>query len=550
MNISFPHINLELISDVGVRSSVEDLLNLLESSIKTIKDLKFENQELKNEIANLKGEQGKPNIKPNNHDVDISSESHNPYPPKKRTVTNRRTRIKNKQIKIANVVICQLDKSELPSDAVNKGYQTTISQNIIFESNTTEYKREKYYSPSLNKTFTAPLPSEYTGYIDTNLKTFCHIFHHSWDITRSKLISGLASIGIFLSAGTLNNILFEPAEIIIQEKKDILKAGLCGNYAQIDGTSSKFFGMNYMTQIICSPDFAVFSTLPKKSRLHILYALQGEPKDGLQYSYNEETQMHLEHFKISKNDKSVLQNKFTLGQTFTELEFLTIIEKECPELSSKPNMFKRIRESFAFGFYFKQTEFSVIDFLVADDAPEYKMIAFNLMLCWVHDARYYNKLTPYIENHQVVLDDFKKQYWNFYRQLQEYKEFPSLAKVAELNEKFNELFIDDTRYFDLNKEIRRTQKNKKYLLEVLNNPLLPLHNNFAELMARLKVRKRDISLHTMSEIGTQIQDAMMSIIQTTKLQGIDTWKYISNLIQGKNQKSLAELIFEKQDNSS
>ena len=174
----------------------------------------------------------------------------------------------------------------MPADAINKGYERTISQNIIFKSDNTEYLREKYYSPSLKKTFIAPLPDNYTGYIDQNLKTFCHIFHHDWDITRSKLISGLSSIGIHLSAGMLNNILFEPAKILISEKNMILRAGLCGLFAQIDATGSKFFGKNFTTQIICSPFFTIFTTLAKKDRLHVLFALQGEPETGLQYTLN------------------------------------------------------------------------------------------------------------------------------------------------------------------------------------------------------------------------------------------------------------------------
>ena len=545
-----PHINLENISDPELRSSVIILLNLVESSLKSIEVLKLENQELKNEIANLKGEQGKPDIKPKNNNTDVSSEKHKPKTTIKRNITSRKNKIKNKQIKIDNIVICQLEKENLPTDLINKGYETTISQNIIFTSDNTEYKREKFYSPSLNKTFIAPLPSDYTGYIDNNLKTFCHIFHHDWDISRNKLISGLSSIGIHLSAGMLNNILIEPVEKVIKEKEDILKAGLCGDYVQIDGTGSRFFGLNYTTQIICSPDFIVFSTLAKKSRLHILYALQGEPKDGLQYSYNQETQKYLEYFKISKYDKLILENKFAIGQTFTELEFLSIISHECPALYAKPNMFKRVQESFAFGYYFTQTEFPLIDFLVADDAPEYKKIAFNLMLCWIHDARYYNKLSPVLENHKIILANFKEKYWNFYTLLQDFKTVPLPEKIVQLELQFDQLFADNTNYFDLDKEIRRTKKNKSELLTVLNNPILPLHNNFAELNARVKVRKRDISLHTMSELGTIMQDGMMSIIQTAKQLGVDSWDYIAGLFYGENKYSLAELIYAKQDNSS
>jgi hypothetical protein len=550
MTNTLPYINLESIPDLSVRSAVVTVLNLLETALKEIQDLKIEIQELKNEIANLKGEQGKPNIKAKNNNQDISSESYKPVTKEKRKISSRKDKIKNKQIKIDRVVICQLNKDNLPSDIINKGYETTISQNIIFKSDNVEYKREKFYSPSLKQTFIASLPDEYNGYIDKNLKTFCQIFHHGWDISRNKLMQGLSSIGVYLSAGTLNNILTESGQIIIQEKENILKAGLGGSYVQIDGTSSRFFGMNYTTQIICSPHFTVFSTLPRKSRLCVLFALQGEPVDGLQYSYNQETIKYLEHFKVSKTNKLLLENKFTSGQSLTEAEFLTTISEECPVLYSKPNMFKRIKESFAFGYYFTQTDFPSIEYLVADDAPEYKMLATYLMLCWIHDARYYNKLTPRIENHKIIIDNFKQKYWDFYRQLQEYRKAPTTEKIAILESSFDKLFIDNTNYFSLDKEIRRTKKNKKELLTVLYEPVLPLHNNLAELKARVKVRKRDISLHTMSKIGTQIQDAMMSILQTTQQQGVDSWKYIAELLYGENKSSLADLILEKQNNTS
>jgi hypothetical protein len=47
--------------------------------------------------------------------------------------------------------------------------------------------------------------------------------------------------------------------------------------------------------------------------------------------------------------------------------------------------------------------------------------------------------------------------------------------------------------------------SNKYLSELLltlKYPEIPLHNNAAELGAREQVRKRDVSLHTMTEEGT------------------------------------------------
>ena len=545
-----PHIVLEKITDLEVRSAIVFLLNSFETALKTIDDFKKEIQELKNEIAILKGEQRQPDIKPKSKNTDISSEKQNQGEKKKHKKTSRQNKIREHKINIDHIVICQLDKQTLPTDAINKGYERIITQNIIFKSDNTEYRCEKYYSPSLNQTFIAPLPEDYNGYIDLNLKTLCHIFHHSWDITRSKLISGLASIGIDISDGMLNKILFEPAQILIKEKDEILKAGLAGVYTQIDGTSALVHGKKCVTQIICSPDFTVFATLFQKSRLHILFALQGEPIDGLQYAYNKETEKYLHHFKISVGDKEILKNRFSNQQIISELEFHKIISKEYPALYAKPNMYKRVCECFAFGYYFTQKDYPIIDFLISDDAKEYKMIAFEQMLCWIHDARYYNKLSPRLENHRTILNNFKECYWSFYRLLQDYKIYPCQETAIELDAKFDKLFVPITEYSDLNNEIQRTKSNKSELLTVLKQPLLPLHNNLAELKARVLVRKRDISLHTMSEIGTQVKDSMISIIQTATQLGVNVWKYVSDLINQKNEYSLADLIYANQYNTS
>lgn len=51
---------------------------------------------------------------------------------------------------------------------------------------------------------------------------------------------------------------------------------------------------------------------------------------------------------------------------------------------------------------------------------------------------------------------------------------------------------------------------------VLENPEIELHNNPAVLGARALFRKRDVSLHTISEAGTKSQDTFLTIIQTAK----------------------------------
>jgi len=65
---------------------------------------------------------------------------------------------------IDKTVKCTVDRGALPSDAVFKGHDRIISQNIIFKRENTEYLVELYYSPSEKKTYRGALPEEYSGY--------------------------------------------------------------------------------------------------------------------------------------------------------------------------------------------------------------------------------------------------------------------------------------------------------------------------------------------------------------------------------------------------
>ena len=57
---------------------------------------------------------------------------------------------------------------------------------------------------------------------------------------------------------------------------------------------------------------------------------------------------------------------------------------------------------------------------------------------------------------------------------------------------------------------------KSELLMTLKHPEVPLHNNESELGARAQVRRRDVSLHTMTEDGTKANDNFLTIVETAK----------------------------------
>lgn len=81
------------------------------------------------------------------------------------------------------------------------------------------------------------------------------------------------------------------------------------------------------------------------------------------------------------------------------------------------------------------------------------------------------------------------------------------------------------------------------LLLVLTYPELPLRNNPAELAARYRARKRDISFGPRTEAGKRAWDTFMTLLATTKKLGISFYDYLRDRVTKSNAiPNLAELI--------
>ena len=540
MNQSIDKIDPADLNDIeSLRSALNQALNFINTICEQNQQLLKQVQGLKDEINRLKGEKGKPSILPNSrHTSDISSQRY--------THEKKQWKKESKKdiIKIDNRVSCAVEKDKLPDDAVFKGYDKVVSQDIIFRRNNTEYTVEIWYSPSERKTYRC-VPETYTGYFGNNLKAFCITMHYAMDVTRNKLLSLLRSMGIEMSDGSLQNILTENNDEWIMEKNDLLKSGMSAPYVQTDSTGARVRGKNYFTHVFTSEFFSVFSTMPGKSRLNILGALQGESKESIKLKYNQIAAGFFKHFKIPGEYRIAIEYIFKKNPIISVDEFGLIKSDYLEELKGKPTFYKYAIESLAFGYYFEQNDFPTPGILVSDDAKEYELLAKYRMLCWIHDARFYNKLTPFVISHRLELEKFKQSYWQFYELLKLYKRHPSDYMKSFIEAAFERTFNPNTSYFNLNKEIQRTISNKKYLLTVLDYPFVPLHNNASELAARRQVRKRDICLHTMTDLGTRLQDAFLSIIHTCFLSGINAHEYILNKLNNSSEFYLPDFVTDR-----
>ncbi|MHC5763980.1 IS66 family transposase, partial [Nostoc sp.] len=126
-----------------------------------------------------------------------------------------------------------------------------------------------------------------------------------------------------------------------------------------------------------------------------------------------------------------------------------------------------------------------------------------MALCWVHEARHYKKLSPFVGFYQQTLDKFLGEFWDYYRELVAYRDSPSPDTKQELKTKFYQLFGTETGYKQLDERKKLTAAKESELLLVLEYPNLPLHNNPAELAARTMVQRRKISYATQTSEGTK-----------------------------------------------
>jgi hypothetical protein len=533
-------LDLASLQDDSLRNIFELMLNLIEDLQQEALKLKAVNQSLRDEINQLKGEQGKPTIKPNtkSDSRDISTQG------KEREKKKHIKQAKKEHIQIHQTIEVLIDKQALPQDAKLKYWDDVITQDIVFEVKNTCYKLAVYYSTSLGKTFRAKAPDG-ASYHSKNLQSFIITLNKVLDVTESKILTLLKSIGVKISTGSISNILLKYTDIAQLEKQEILKAGLASSYVQTDITGARVCGKNKYSNIITNPLFTSYTTTSGKSHLDVLAAFQGlDTKEKLNLRYDALAIEYLKKAKISISDLQQLDLILKANEVVALGDFINLIKQKIPDLYHKKNIFIKVKSALALAYYTYQDEIPKVYCLVSDNAPEYNKIALeHQALCWVHDARYYKKLQPVLERHRGKLDDFIEQYWEFYNTLLNYKKTPNTLLASKISTDFDTLFTIKTNYFQLDKLINKTFKNKDKLLIVLVKPEIPLHNNLAELGARRKVRKRDISYHTMSNLGTTCLDAFMTITQTAIQLNVDVFQYIKQMINGdQNRETLAELI--------
>jgi hypothetical protein len=506
----------------GSRQAIMMLLNLVETLKTEKQELREQVQRLRDEINRLKGEQGKPNVKPNKpkrEPSDHSSEQER-HKPKK-----RRKRRKLDKIKIDRIEELDVEPERLPADAKFKDYEEVTVQDLSIHTDNVLFRKRKYYSASEGKTYLAELPLGYEGEFGPGIKSLAVVMHFGMQTTEPRIREFFGHFGIQISSGQLSNLLIKDKEPFHAEKDAIYEAGIHSSpWQHIDDTSARVKGQNQHCHIVCNPLYSAYFTTEKKDRLTVIDVLWNSSER--RFLLNDESFELLRSLGVSARVIGQL-NALPHEQELGEDEFTGLLKQHLPNLGVQQR--KWILDATAIAAYHAQTDFPVVELLICDDAPQFKLVTDALSLCWIHEGRHYKKLVPHVAYHRQLLDDFRKRYWDLYDQLLVYRGHPTAEDHLRLADEFDDLFSTVTGYDALDERIAKTKAKKESLLMVLEYPEIPLHNNSAELAARKRVRRRKISFATMEA--------------TAKKLDVSFYEYIYDRVSGTyKMPNLADLI--------
>jgi hypothetical protein len=455
---------------------------------------------------------------------------------------------RNRKSKVAGIEIdriekCKIDPSVLPIDAYYVGDEDNIVQDIIIKRDNIMFKKEVYYSPSRHKTFMAEVPVGYEGCYGPGIKTEIPVMKYINNMSEPRIHAALQSLGAIISPTYISNRLTFPIYMqpFIDEKNDLFKAALeVSSFLQIDDTGCRVNGTNQYVQILCNNLFTAFFTVPHKDRLTVLDILRNF--ESRRFIFNDDTFHFLEMFNVGKKIISKIR-ALTDTEEYDEKRLNDFLTELFPDFRKGKNTRKRIAEAAAIAHYHQSNEFGIVNILVADDAPQFKLLSLFLALCWVHMGRHLKKLNPVVPKFKNELEDFQNKFWIYYGKLREFQKNPHEVRIKELEDEFDKLFSIQTGYPELNERIEKIGNKKENLLTVLKYPDVPLNNNGSENGARIQKRREDVSLQTKSRDGTIAKDAMMSIVETCRKLGINSRDFIRDrILQLREIPKLADII--------
>jgi hypothetical protein len=511
---------------------VEALLGIIRQLLDRVQQLEETNQHLRDEIAKLKGQKPRPDIKPSQLETSPKAEGQKDA---KRAGSAKRP--KTAELHIDREV--PLHPDHLPEGAAFKGFEAYVVQELIIKSENTKYLRARYELPGGGSVL-APFPPGVLpvegGHFGANLIAYILDQYHQAQVTEPLLLEQLWEYGIDISAGQLHHILTENKDRFHQEKAEVLAAGLAeSSYVGTDDTGARHQGKNGYCTALGNDLFAYFESSDSKSRLNFLHLLQGGQRD---YALNDTALAYWERQKLP----AALVDKLTQGPQ--EFAGEAAWQARLTQLAITDERHVRIATEGALlgGLIARGVSPDLV--VLSDGAPQFVVLVHAA--CWIHAERPLAKLVPHNEEHRAAIEKIRQQIWELYKELKAYRAQPDEAQRPVLKARFDAFVEQRTGYPSIDGVLKEMRDHQADLLRALERPEVPLHNNAMESDIREFVKRRKISGGTRSEAGRRCRDTFASLKKTCRKLGLCFWTYLQDRVRGLGQiPRLADLIRQK-----
>ncbi len=272
--------------------------------------------------------------------------------------------------------------------------------------------------------------------------------YHHCQTTQPLLLEQLREGGIDISSGQINPILIRAKEPFHAEKEALLSVALsASSYVTVDDSGARHQGKNGDVTHIGNDLFAWFKSTQSKSRINFLPLLRAGNTD---YRLSQSALNYRQQHGLPKQALAAVtehrERRIANEDDWLEmLDSLLIIKARHRRITTEGALLGSI-------LHHGLCDDIVV---VSDDAGQFNILAHAL--CWIHTERLIHKLIPLNEGHRQGMAKIRDQVWCFYRALKEYKTPPCENQRKILEQRFDEIFTQQTCYQTLNldKSVKR-----------------------------------------------------------------------------------------------
>lgn len=479
-------------------------------------------QQLRDEIAVLKGEKAKPKFKASGMETETDTPDGDQGGGKenaKRPGSAKRSKTKQLTIHETRKVP---PSRPLPPGCRFKGYRDFVVQDLRIRTHNIRYRLEVWQTPD-GQWLVGELPASLNGgHFGAELHRYVLYQHHYCHVTQPLLHEQLTEWGIDISAGQLDALLSSHNEGFFAEKDQLLVTGLeVSRFLTVDDSGARHRGNNgYVTQI-GNDWFAWFASTDSKSRINFLQLLHA---GNITYCLNAHA---LEYLREEGLPREPLRR--LLAATSGEIDGVACWNKHLDVLGIDCERHRRIATEGALLGGLIAKGFALDLAIVSDGAGQFAILLHAL--CWIHAERLVHKLIPLNDRHRRDQERVRGEIWALYADLKAYRRNPDPALAPALEARFEAIFTQRTAFETLNQTLKRLHTHKDELLLVLKRVDIPLHTNGSEGDIRGFVKWRKISGGTRSDLGKRCRDTFASLKKTCRKLGISFWDYLADRIE-------------------